>query len=87
MQVLIDNSVKYSTLWDIKFNANKCVVMNAGYKLYNDDDIHIKMDQTKIVSEFKFLGLQFNNTNNFNVQISQKFRSVEKRFYSLNEMA
>ncbi len=51
----------YAKTWDLKFNENKYVIMNAGRKIYNNDEIILHMNHVKmkIVTEFKYLGLVF----------------------------
>jgi hypothetical protein len=39
MQILLDKCQNFSEKWNIKFNANKSIAINAGLKIYDDLDI------------------------------------------------
>jgi hypothetical protein len=36
--------VDYSREWMLKFNPNKSLIMNCGFKLYENDQIEIEID-------------------------------------------
>ena len=48
MQFLLDKCQKYSEKWNIKFNANKSIAINAGFKMYNDNDIYLFINHYKL---------------------------------------
>jgi hypothetical protein len=48
MQFLLDKCQKYSEKWNIKFNANKSFAINAGFKMYNDNDIYLFINHNKL---------------------------------------
>lgn len=87
LQLLLDVASMYSHLWMIKFNTSKCSVINAGLKLYPDCEIDVLLNKMclNVVSELKYLGLFFNDKNDFNNQIINKFTTVSKCYYSLNK--
>ncbi len=86
MQFLLDKCQKYSEKWNIKFNANKSIAINAGFKMYNDNDIYLFINHNKlnVVEESKYLGLIINKTNDGNEVTLSKYKTVERCFFSLN---
>ena len=70
----------YANEWLIKFNANKSNVLYCGVKIYSDDDIDLKINNTKlnVISNCKYLGVNINNKYVFNDHIMMKFDKVEK---------
>ena len=56
MQILLDKCQNYSEKWNIKFNANKSIAINAGLKIYDDLDIHIFINhlELNVVEESKY---------------------------------
>ena len=86
MQILLDKCQKFSEKWNIKFNANKSVVINAGFKMYKDEDIYLFINhmKLKVVIESKYLGLIINKNNDGNEPTLLKYNLVEKCFFSLN---
>jgi hypothetical protein len=87
LQSLLDICTDYAKSWDLKFNESKCVVLNAGHKIYNNNNVllHINNIKMNCVNEIKYLGLVFHQDNDFNNLILKKFCTVEKSFYALNE--
>ena len=57
-----------SEKWNIKFNANKSIVINAGFIMYNDEDIYLFISNNKleVAKESKYLGLIKNKNNDDN---------------------
>ena len=86
MQYLLNLCDIYSSEWKIKFNANKSIVINCGFKLYDDKDInlHISNNKLQLVEESKYLGLILNKNNDGNETSLYKYKGVEKCFFSLN---
>ena len=62
LEELIKIGVRYSTEWLFKFNANKSLIMNSGYKIYENDQIKIRLGETK--ETCRNLGLLVNEDNN-----------------------
>ena len=62
MQSLLDKCQKYSDKWKIQFNASKSIAINIGFKIYNDDEIYLFINNNKldVVEESKYLGLIIN---------------------------
>jgi uncharacterized membrane protein YkvA (DUF1232 family) len=44
LQKLVDMSNEYSKKWLMKFNVKKSMVMDVGYKVLNNEQIKIKID-------------------------------------------
>jgi hypothetical protein len=65
---------------------NKSIAMNAGFKIYNDDDIYlfINHDKLNVVEESKYLGLIINKNNDGNEITLSKYKTVQRCFFSLN---
>ena len=60
IEKLISICVEYSIKWIFKFNANKSLIMNCGYKLYENNQIMIKKIGDKILETkdtCKYLGI------------------------------
>ena len=53
LEELIKICVRYSTEWLFKFNANKSLIMNCGYKIY--ETIKFKYDWVKKCQKLKTL--------------------------------
>jgi hypothetical protein len=62
LEELIKIGVRYSTEWLFKFNANKSLIINCGYKIYENDQIKIRLGETK--ETCRNLGLLVNEDNN-----------------------
>ena len=86
IQILLDLCQNYFEIWNIKFNANKSIAINAGLKLYEDDkiDLFINSNKINVVESSKYLGLIINKNNDGNEPTLDKYRCVEKSFFSLN---
>ena len=86
LRALINTANGFGQFWQLTFNRNKCVVMNAGYKLYDDDEIDVKIGDTRlqIVDKIEYLGLIFNDKSSYHIQALKKMSDVEGSFYSLN---
>ena len=86
MQFLLDICQKYSEKWNIKFNANKSIAINAGFKMYNDNDIYLFISHNKlnVVEESKYLGMIINKNNDDNEVTLSKYKTVKRCFFSLN---
>ena len=41
-RALINTANGFGQFWQLTFNRSKCVVMNAGYKSYDDDEIDVR---------------------------------------------
>lgn len=76
---------EFSHNWHIMFNAEKCSVMQVGYKYYPNDKINVSLNncKLKVVEEFKYLGLLIKSDLNFNEYFLEKFNISEKCLYSL----
>ena len=48
MQILLDKCQNFSDKWNIKFNVNKSVVIYAGFKMYQDEDIYLFINHMKL---------------------------------------
>jgi hypothetical protein len=83
MQILLDKCQNFSDKWNIKFNVNKSVVIYAGFKMYQDEDIYLFINHMKlnVVVESKYLGLIINKTNDGNEPTLLKYNLVEKCFF------
>jgi hypothetical protein len=46
LQKLVDMCDEFSKKWLMKYNVNKSMVMNVGYKVLNNERIKIKIDDT-----------------------------------------
>lgn len=59
--------------------------MQTGHKLYNDNEINLYLNNTKlsICNEFKYLGYIINNKLDDNTNFLEKFNKCEKSYYSL----
>jgi hypothetical protein len=86
LEELIKIGVRYSTEWLFKFNANKSLIMNCGYKIYENDQIQIRLGEKMLETKetCKYLGLLVNEDNDANKIVIDKFKSVRKSFFSLN---
>jgi hypothetical protein len=70
----------------MKYNVNKSMVMNAGYKVVKNEKIKIKKDDISVplVDECKYLGLKIREDNEDDNFLMDKFRNIQKCAYSLN---
>jgi len=86
LQKLVDMCNEYSKKWLMKFNVNKSMVMNVGYKVLNNEQIKIKIDNVllPVVNECKYLGLKIREDNEDDNFLMEKFRNIQKCAYSLN---
>jgi hypothetical protein len=86
LEKLIGICVDYSREWMFKFNPNKSLIMNCGFKLYENDQIEIKIDGKLLDTKdsCKYLGLMINEKNDGNCMILERFNQVRKSFFSLN---
>jgi hypothetical protein len=88
LEELIKICVRYSTEWLFKFNANKSLTMNCGYKIYENNQIQIRLGEKMLETKdtCKYLGLLVNEDNDGNKIVIDKFKSVRKSFFSLNSL-
>ena len=86
LENLVGKCVEYSQMWMFKFNPNKSLIMNCGFKLYENDQIEIKIGGKLLETKdtCKYLGLILNETNDGNIMILDRFNLVRKSFFSLN---
>jgi len=85
MQKLLHICEAFSNNWYIKFNPDKCHIMQTGYKLYKNSQINLTLNNIKIkvVDEFTYLGLNINANLDYNEIFIEKYIKTEKSFYSL----
>jgi len=78
---------EYGDTWRLKFNTKKCTVLNAGYKLYANEKIKLKLNDLciPIKREIVYLGLKFNESNDYKETILAKFSDVRKSYFSLHK--
>jgi len=86
LEKLIGICVDYSREWMFKFNPKKSLIMNCGFKLYENDQIEIKIDGKLLDTKdsCKYLGLMINEKNDGNCMILERLNQVRKGFFSLN---
>ena len=48
LQEMLQKCQDYGNTWRIKFNTKKCTVLNAGYKLYANEKIKLKLNDACI---------------------------------------
>ena len=86
MQSLLDKCQRYSDKWKIKFNASKSIAIDAGFKISNNDEIYlfINNNELNVVEDSKYLGLIINKNNDGNESTLSKYRTVKRCFFSLN---
>ena len=77
--------VDYSLKWMFYFNANKSLIMNCGFKLYENSQIKIRLGDNilKTKDTCKYLGLILNENNDGNGMVIERFNQVRRRFVSL----
>ena len=75
-------------MWMFKFNPNKSLIMNCGFKLYENDQIEIKIGGKLLETKdtCKYLGLILNETNDGNIMILDRFNLVRKSFFLLTRL-
>ena len=78
--------VEYSLKWMFKFNANKSLIMNCGFKLYENSQIKIRLGDKILETKdtCKYLGLILNENNDGNRMAIERFNQVRRSFFSLN---
>ncbi len=79
LEKLIGICVEYSLEWKFKFNPNKSIIMNCEFKLYENNQIEIRIDGKLLETKdsCKYLGLMMNEKN-FN------FCLISLNFYVAN---
>ncbi len=85
MQILLNICSDYANAWNLKFNENKCVCLNAGFKLYNNNKIFLHMNDIELQIVSEYLGLVIHEDNDFNCQIIKKFCTVAPHPLSFHE--
>jgi hypothetical protein len=67
-------------------NGDKSIIMNCGFKLYENNQIEIRIDGKLLETKdsCKYLGLMMNEKNDGNCMILDRFNQVRKSFFSLN---
>ena len=60
---LIESCEKYHDKWLLRYNAKKSCIINLGKRIYEDDEIDIRMYGVKlpVVSVCKYFGMEINN--------------------------
>ena len=78
--------VDYSIEWMFKLNPNKLLILNCGYKIYEINQVEIKINGELLETKdtCKYLGLMINEKNDGNCMILERFTQVRKSFFSLN---
>ncbi len=75
--------VEFSIKWMFKFNANKSLMMNCGYKLYKNNQIMIKIGDKILETKdtCKYLGITLNENNDGNRKAIERSNQVRKSFF------
>jgi hypothetical protein len=78
--------VDYSLKWIFKFNADTSLIMNCGFKLYENSQIKISLGDKILETKdtCKYLGLILNENNDGNRMAIERFNQVRRSFFSLN---
>jgi hypothetical protein len=85
LQKYLDMCSSFSTLWNYKFNASKTFILNCSKDFINNNEIELYLSNAKlkVVEEIKYLGMFINRSLNYDLSIRNRFKSVQKAFYSL----
>lgn len=85
LQLLLNICHKFSLEWQIKFNPEKCSIMQTGHKIIDNQFIKLILNekQINVVDEFVYLGLKINSQLNYNETFIDRFIKTEKSYFSL----
>ena len=75
-------------MWRISFNEKKSNIITIGQKNFNIEQYKIKLN-CKCISytkTIKYLGIEMNETQNFNDFCIQRFKKVQKAFFKLGSI-
>jgi hypothetical protein len=69
-----------------KFNANKWLIINFGFRLYENSQIKIRLGDKILETKdtCKYLGLILNENNDGNRMVIERCNQVRRSFFSLN---
>jgi len=69
-----------------KFNANKWLIINCGFRLYKNSQIQIRLGDKILETKdtCKYLGLILNENNDGNRMVIERCNQVRRSFFSLN---
>ena len=84
LQRLLDICSNYSVLWRIKFNALKSNVITFGTPLLPHNKFFINNLELLKSDKLKYLGIEFDNSLNFEKMAVEKFKKVNKSVFSLS---
>jgi hypothetical protein len=87
LKILLDQCSKFSGLWKIKFNAEKSAIYtNSDKKENKEEKFYILGKQIDYVNEFIYLGLPIGDRLYVNGYWENKFKAVEKAFFSIRNI-
>ncbi len=58
LQIMLEICTDFGQNWKIKFNPKKCELVNAGHKLFEDNDIKVKMKGISLLL-FYYVGISW----------------------------
>ena len=78
--------VDYSLKWMFKFNANKWLIINCGFRLYKNSQIQIRLGDKILETKdtCKYLGLILNENNDGNRMKIESTCQPRRSFFSFN---
>jgi hypothetical protein len=82
MEILLNMCVKYASKWKINFNSKKSVYLQVGPD-FEEKSFEINGNTLKKVDNFIYLGLPIDKSPNKTKYFDEKFKKVERSFYSL----
>ncbi len=74
--------VKYASKWKMEFNSKKSVYSQVGPD-FEEKNFEINGNTLKKVDNFIYLGLPIDKSPNKTKYFDEKFKKVERSFYSL----
>ena len=88
VQSLVKICEEYGRKWRISFNEKKSNILTIGQTNFNIKDYNIKLNGKCIpyATKIKYLGIEINETLNFNEFCINRFKKVQKAFFNLGNI-
>ena len=84
MRILLDICSNYGGLWRIKFNPLKSNIIEFGKQRFPDNKFTLNGLPLPKTNTFKYLGVEFDKSLDFDLGSINKFKNVQKSIFSLS---
>jgi hypothetical protein len=86
MNKLLQICQEYADCWKLEFNVDKCNWLVFGEEIIQNVEISLNGQRLKKVNFLDHLGLPVGNTSEMESRFKEKFKKVERSYYSLYEL-